>query len=59
MGSTLYVETDEPETVRVFNRLGQLVCGRMGVFQLQLPNLPAGLYLVKVGDQVAKKVVVY
>lgn len=57
LGNTLFVETEMPQPIQVFNAIGRVVYNQMGT-SIQLSNLPRGLYLVKVGAQTAKKVIV-
>ena len=59
VGSTIYVETDTPQSVQVYNTLGRLIHTQSVTTSLSLSNLPRGLYLVKVGSQIVKKVIVY
>ena len=58
-GNTLFVETGISQPIQIFDALGRCVHKQVGVSSLQLPNLPAGLYLVKVGFHTIKKVIVY
>lgn len=58
IGSTLYVETATPQSIQVYNTLGRLIYTQSATTRLHLPNLPSGLYMVRVGNQLAKKVLV-
>ena len=58
VGNTLYVETATPQPIQVYNTLGRLITTQSAATSLRLPNLPSGLYMVRVGSQSAKKVLV-
>ncbi len=58
-GNTLVVETNTPQVIRVYNSIGVLVSSRDRATVMRLPNLSRGLYLVRVGSQAVKKIIVY
>ena len=59
VGATLFVESDVPQPIQIFNALGIRVFGPRATAYLRLADLPKGLYLVKVGTQKAQKVIVH
>lgn len=59
MDGTLFVETPTPQPVQVFDVVGRRVRSQQGGNVIRFTNLPRGLYLVKVGSHVAKKVFVH
>lgn len=59
VGSTLFVHTDSPQPIQVFDALGRRVHSQHNAATVRLSNLPHGLYLVKVGTQAVKKVLVH
>lgn len=59
MNGILYVETDTPQPIQVFDALGRRVRSQQGTTAMRIADIPHGLYLVKVGSQAGKKVVVY
>jgi hypothetical protein len=59
MNGILYVETDTPQPIQVFDALGRRVRSQQGTTAMRIADIPHGLYLVKVGSQTVKKVVVY
>ena len=55
----LYVNMGAPQSIQVFDALGRLIHSQHNAATLRLPNLPHGLYLVKVGTKTVKKVLVH
>ena len=56
---TIFVTAAAPQTIQVYDALGRLLLTRHSTTSLRLPNLPAGVYLVKIGSHNVKKVLVY
>ena len=59
VNGTLIATTDTPQTIQVYDALGRMLLTRHNSNSVRLPNLPAGLYLIKAGSHNVKKVLVY
>lgn len=62
LGRTIVVEPSAPSPIIVFNTLGQVVYKASTALpnaKVEIRNLKAGLYLVKVGAEAPHKIVVY
>ena len=62
LGRTIVVEPSAPSPIIVFNTLGQVVYKAATTLpnaKVEICNLKAGLYLVKVGAEALRKIVIY
>ena len=59
VNGTLIATTDAPQTIQVYDALGRVLLTQHNSNSVRLPNLPAGLYLIKAGSHNVKKVLVY
>ena len=62
LGRTIVVEPSAPSPIIVFNTLGQVVYKAATTLpnaKVEIRNLKAGLYLVKVGAEAPRKIVIY
>ena len=61
-GNRITVETQNAAPVMIYNALGQLVFqSRLSAAtqRITTPSLPRGLYLVRIGESAAKKIILY